>query len=532
MASGHTPGVPVPAAASYRRVRPAPRSSGLIAWLAPDVAMTFAIITLLSLFLVFDGSTAFFEDADTGWHIRNGERILSSKLLPKTDSFSFSKPGAPLIAWEWASDALMGATYRVSGLGGIALSCGLAIAACVWMWFRFSRAAGGNVLIACLFFVPMLAATRLHWLARPHVLSWLFLIGTVWWCERMPRRLTGRHLALAAIVGAAWANLHASFFFAPLIALIYAAGAFVKPLIWAARETSAGEIGAARAYRYTLVAIAASVGTLANPNGWQLHRHILSFLGDSRMLDQIAEFRSLDFHARGAVYFIIMLAICFGGAFAALAARKPERFVLSMLLTATALRSLRVLPVAALLVLPLANGSITSVLSRAGNLAPEFRRRLHAALRYGDRLQTIERRLHGFAIVPFAAILILAAIRMSAGFPAGVFPVAASVLVANLPAGARILAPDTFGSYLIYRFNGKPQVFIDERNDFYGSEFSDRYLSLIEVRPGWREEFDRWSFTNALLPPDCRLIPALKANGWKELYRDRTAVLLTGRSRL
>jgi hypothetical protein len=130
------------------------------------------------------------------------------------------------------------------------------------------------------------------------------------------------------------------------------------------------------------------------------------------------------------------------------------------------------------------------------------------------------------------AILIFLAIRTSAGFPPSVFPVAASALVATLPASARILAPDTFGSYLIYRFNGKPKVFIDERNDFYGSAFSDGYLRLMEVRPGWREEFNRWSFTHALLPPDYRLIPALEADGWKELYRDRTAVLLTGRSRL
>jgi len=28
------------------------------------------------------------------------------------------------------------------------------------------------------------------------------------------------------------------------------------------------------------------------------------------------------------------------------------------------------------------------------------------------------------------------------------------------------------------------------------------------------------------------LVPALEANGWREIYRDRTAVLLTGASRL
>ena len=204
----------------------------LMAWLAPDLALTFALTTLLSLFFVFNGATTLFNDSDTGWHIRNGERIISTRSLPHADPFSFSKPGEPWVAWEWGADVLMGAVYRVSGLGGVALLFGLCIGAAVWMWFRLNGAAGGNCLLAGLFFIPMLPTTTLHWLARPHLLSWLFLLGTVWLCERMPHRLGWRHLTLVAIAAAAWANLHASFFFAPLIVLIYAAGAYLKPMIW------------------------------------------------------------------------------------------------------------------------------------------------------------------------------------------------------------------------------------------------------------------------------------------------------------
>ena len=111
-------------------------------------------------------------------------------------------------------------------------------------------------------------------------------------------------------------------------------------------------------------------------------------------------------------------------------------------------------------------------------------------------------------------------------------PVAASAAVATLPANSRILSSDTFGGYLIYRFNGERKVFFDGRSDFYGADFLDRYQTLVGVRPGWREEFNRWQFTHALLPPDSSLLTALEASGWQELYRDHTAVLLSGRSRL
>ena len=495
-------------------------------WLVPDLALTLALTALLWVFFIFGGATTLFSDSDTGWHIRNGERILSTGSLPHTDPFSFSKPDEPWVAWEWGADVLMAVVYRASGLDGIALMYGLCIAAAVWMWFRLNRAAGGNLLLGGLFFIPMSSALTLHWLARPHILSWLFLVGTVWLCEQMPHRLRWPHLALIAVMTAAWANLHASFFFAPLIALIYAAGAFLNPLIWEGRHrTNQGR-------NYFRAALAASAGTLANPNGWRLHQHVLSYLFDAGLQDRITEFQSFNFHQAGALPVMLTLAICFAGCFAALAARRPGRFLLSMLLTALALRSTRAIPVAALLVLPLACGSITAVLARARNLVPAFRRRLDDALDYGNGLEAVQRNFRGFAIVPLVAILIFTWMRTQAAFPADKFPVAACGIVATLPVNTRILAPDLFGGYLIFRFNAERKVFIDGRSDFYGPEFLDRYLRLVEVRPGWRDEFNRWNFTHALLPPDYPLIPVLEAYGWRELYRDRTAVLLTGRSKL
>ena len=517
-------------------------SHSLIAWFMPDMAMVFAITTLLLLFFKFGGSTDLFGDSDTGWHIRVGERIIAARALPHADPFSFSKPGEPWIAWEWGADVLMGATNRISGLGGVALLYGLSIGAAVWMWFRLNRAARGNVLIAGLLFFIMLPVTMIHWHARPHIFSWLLLLGTVWLCERMPDRVRWRQFALVAIAAAAWASIHASFFFAPLIFLIYAAGAYLKPLIWEplslgpliedAGAPAIQESWNRRGLSYILLAIAAFMGTLANPNGWRLHQHVLSYLSDSWLIHHINEFQSFDFHSAGWLGVMIMLAICVAGGFAALASRKPERFLLSMLLTAVALRSMRGLPVAALIVLPLANGSITTVLRRAGNLAPWLRRRLNETLAYGDRLDVMDRQLRGFAMVPLIAVLIFASIRTSSGFPPEKLPVAASAVVASLPASARVLASDYFGGYLIYRFNGERKVFVDGRSDFYGTEFMKGYLRLARLMPGWTQEFNRWSFTYALLPPDFPLVPALKEHGWQEIYRDRTAVLLTGKSKL
>ena len=144
-----------------------------------------------------------------------------------------------------------------------------------------------------------------------------------------------------------------------------------------------------------MLSIGAALGSLANPNGWELHRHVLAYLLNSRLTSHIDEFRPYDFGRTGGFLVMIMLALCAAGGFAALASRRPERFLLSMLLAAAALRSARVLPVAALLVLPLANGSITTVLRGASNLTQSLRRRLDGILSYGDNLGAIDRCLRG-----------------------------------------------------------------------------------------------------------------------------------------
>ena len=49
---------------------------------------------------------------------------------------------------------------------------------------------------------------------------------------------------------------------------------------------------------------------------------------------------------------------------------------------------------------------------------------------------------------------------------------------------------------------------------------------MVQVRPGWREYWDSFGFTHALLPADAPLLPALEQLGWRAVYRDKTATLL------
>lgn len=453
-------------------------SRGLRWWL-PDVAMAAACVTLVYCLFLFHGTEQLFRDSDAGWHIRNGEAILASGTLPRTDPWSFTRAGQPWFAWEWLSDVVTGAIHRGFGLKGVALFYAAAIASCVWLWFRLHWALGGHFLIACAMAPLLLSTCNIHWLARPHVLSWLFLLWTMFPGDPS--------LLRAAALTAVWANVHPSFFFAAL------RGAGLRP-----------------ARMLKLLAVVAAV-PLLNPYGIRLYQHVWRYLADSELLARIGEFQSFDFHTAGAGQIIAAVILGLVGGTLALTQKRVHHFVVAVAITAMALRSARALPLVALLLLPPANAAITRALSGY----PAF-------LRYGANLRALDARFHGLALVPLV-LLAVWKLMPPAGFPPAQFPVAA---YSHIPAGARLFAPDKYGGYLIYRSNGRMKVFFDGRSDLYGADFLRRYGRMMALRPGWREYFDSFGFTHALVPADAPIGAALEQSGWREIYRDRVAILL------
>lgn len=453
----------------------------MTARLPPNAAVSLASLAVVWCLTLYDGPRRLFRDADTGWHIRTGESILKDGRPPYADPYSFSRPRAPWFAWEWGADVLTALAHRAAGLPGVAWLYAMAIGASALLWFELHWAAGSSFLLALLGFPIAISTAQLHWLARPHVFGWLLLIGTILWCERGPRRWW-----IAPVLGAVWANVHASFFLAPVVLAVYR--------------------------RWTLAALALA-GSFVNPYGWRLHEHTIRYLTNGELLQRIAEFQTFNFQADGAGWILAGLLVCAAGAAFALVQKRYSRAIVIALFVLVALRSARGLPVLAVCVLPLAVASISTWTRRA---YPRF----ESFFRYSDNLRAIDRTLGGrWALVPVT--LLAAFLVRGAEFPASEFPVAAARAI---PETARLFAPDKFGGYLIYA-TGRP-VFFDGRSDFYGVEFMKEYIRMVEVRPGWQSLFDRWNFTHALVPPDAPLLAALEARGWKRMTADPAAVLL------
>ncbi len=377
------------------------RISSLAAWLVPDVAFVAAAVVLLYSIVLFPGYEKFFLDSDAGWHIRAGERMVQTRALPQAEPFSFTMQGTPWFAWEWGADVMVGTIHGKWGLTGVVFFYGLAIAAGVWLWFRLNWAAGGNFLLACLFAAPMISSTTLHWLARPHLLSWLFLLGAVTFAEKLRRdpRLTTPRMLGVALASLLWANIHGSFFFGALIALVYAVGIAAGKLLWENPQSKAQPFG--------ILAVVSGAATFINPYGWNLQIHVFHYLTDSALLSKIGEFQSFDFHMGGAGAGARGSGNRVSGRRAGTGPKGSARLFLSAILIGAALHAARGLPIVALLILPLANGVITKSLNGWHGLRLPVRRAIADFLDYSDRLRELDARASGLVWAPLLAVLFI-----------------------------------------------------------------------------------------------------------------------------
>src|SRR5579885_1561906 len=177
----------------------------------PSLSDLFFVALLVWLFLSGQyGWKGLLADADVGWHIRTGEYILDHHTVPRTDLYSFSKPGAPWYAWEWLSDVIDAALFRSAGLKGVVLAAGLMIALFGTILIRRMVSRGSHLFIAVIVGLLAIGASSIHYLARPHVFTLVLLSISMWMIESDLRK-PAKWIWLLVPITIVWTNLHGGF---------------------------------------------------------------------------------------------------------------------------------------------------------------------------------------------------------------------------------------------------------------------------------------------------------------------------------
>src|SRR5712691_8819810 len=190
-------------------VVPAQREWNWTRVLAPSLVDCF-FAALLAWLFIGGGGKMLLADGDTGWHIRTGDYILEHHGVPRTDLFTFTKPDEPWFAWEWLTDVLFSSLHSIWGLKAISLVAGLALCGAATLVFCRMLWSGGNLFLSLVVALLANGATLVHFLARPHVFTFLLLAGCLWLLAR-DRRRPDAVIWLLAPITAVWVNLHGGF---------------------------------------------------------------------------------------------------------------------------------------------------------------------------------------------------------------------------------------------------------------------------------------------------------------------------------
>jgi hypothetical protein len=514
-------------------------------------AADLIFVGLLSVLVFTPLSVRLLGDAGIGWHIRTGQQILATHAIPRVDSFSFAMAGRPMpvkpwFAWEWLYDLAVGQLEGTLGLNGVVWLTAVVIAAVFAWMFRLLVARGVNILVALVLVLLAASASTIHFLARPHVLSWLFTLAWFWILDSSERECfddpggrggrAGRRLWTLPLLMLVWVNVHGGFLVGFVLLGIFLVGA-----VWTWFRANESRIEEAllkiaagkRARNLAWVGLLSAAASLVNPYGWKLHWHVYSYLSNRFLMDHIDEFQSPNFHGAAQKCFLLLLLITV----AVLAVRGRELRLsagLTVLFAVYAgLYASRNIPVASILLVMVVGPLVPAV-----ELGREFFQRMMGV--------EVALRGHVWAVLAIVVTLLIAmnggrvgsSVVMDAHFDAARMPVAAVDYVEKQGIDGPIFCPDYWGGYLIYRFhlhpdpNAEARVLVDDRHDLYGEMVLKEYLRVMHVEEGWNDSFLNGRRVEWLvLPRNGALANALIGNlQWKRAYKDDLAVVFMNES--
>ena len=483
-------------------------------------------------------------DLDIGWHIRTGEQILITHTLPRSDPYSSTMLGQPWYAWEWMYDVSLGILHHYCGLNGVLWLCAVLVASTFTILLSQLLKRGTGLLLAMFLMLLAEAAATIHLLARPHIVSWLFVLLWFLALERwergtkLPRWLPWFFPASTLL----WVNLHGEWVLGLALFAIYIFAAIIES--WKSQDPFVAVALAHRARSMMWAWGGAVLATFANPYGWRLHEHIFYYLSNRYLMDRISEFRSPNFHFWAPRCYALILALTVL-AFASHRGRvRISHLLVSLLAAYIGLLSARNLPISSILLVLIIGPMLWErfvALTEAPGAWRWVRLRAAGIAGFSGRMSAQELHLHGHlwpVLNAVAALLVClqggwfgSRQVIHAQFDPKLVPAAAVSFLGKEPSTEPVFSKDSWGGYLIYRLYPRRLVVIDDRHDLYGANRIGQLLVLMQGEPQWRQTLDNLRIHTVLLPVGSTLASLLRElpQEWPIAYEDQRAVVFEKR---
>jgi hypothetical protein len=445
--------------------------------------------------------------------------------------------GKPWYAWEWLYDVGIAQVHRWAGLNGVVFFSALIIAVTFAVTFRFSLKRGGSIAGTLLTLLLAIGTATIHFLARPHLLSWLLMLIWFYLLDSFESNPTsGSKLLWLPAIMLLWVNLHGGF-----LVGFFLLGIYLLTNLWDFlwyRNPGQRTVSSKQFKRVALIGMLCALATLINPYGYKLHIHIYQYLSNHFLMGHISEFQSPNFHGIAEQCFVLLCLIAVVALVVTGMKPRPVDLLLVLFAVASGLYASRNLPSSAILLVLVIAPFLTKHSDEKADAEPKpTPQKISYFHALSFRMEALEKHLRGHLWPMLAVLGVLwicmhtgklgAQQLMNASFSEERFPVYAADILERGHIAGPIFSPDEWGGYLIYRLYPGTKVVLDDRHDLYGEQFFKDYLKLIRLEPGWQEVLNNNLVNWVLMPAQSPLGGALSTDkDWAVEYRDKVAVLL------
>ncbi len=196
---------------------------------------------------------------DYWWHLRTGQLILESGLVPLFDTYTYTVPGARWIDTHWFFQCMLYGVWWLGGHSGVALAQWLSVLLLVGIvGATGSRCDRPGVTALGVSLVLLLSCQR--FMPRPEPMSMILLAAMLWCFDRHQRTGDRRALYCVVPIQLLWANVHGLFALGVAVCGIHLAAELLRGL-------RAGRVDWAESYRLGGVALLAAAVSFLTPNG-------------------------------------------------------------------------------------------------------------------------------------------------------------------------------------------------------------------------------------------------------------------------
>jgi hypothetical protein len=452
------------------------------------------------------------QDGDLPRHLTIGRLVLQTGSVPTQDIFSYTNTGKPFAPHEWLSGVVFYGLYSILGLNGIVILAATLLATTFTL--IYSRAVSQTGIRLPVFFLVAWGAvvSSLHWITRPHLFTMLFLTLWLIWMEKLSRDENVRLWYFPALM-LFWANMHGEFIAGFLVLFAYLAG-WVWDFLFS-REAASLQAGK----RLGLAFVLSFAVTLINPVGLRTWTTVLGYVNNKYLISHTNETIPPNFTEPKFLVLLVLLAFSvFLLAVKRDKMRASEGFLLAgfSAMSLLSARNVHLYGVVAPFVLAstLAGSQDSPIVKRLETL-------------FGQ----VESQLKGILwpvgiILIFGILLVATPLGKVNRFDPAFFPVEAVAWLQQNPPKGNVFNAFDWGGYLLFNLWPEQRVFIDSQTDVYGEEFTRKYEQVILMNDGWQGVLDDYKVSWVIIPQDWPLADGLTAEGWREVYRDETAVIL------